>query len=196
MKSMVQKANNTPKINLIFRFRWDKAGTLAWELKNLSLDETSIKMFVMKFLVEFLQQYPLDEPESFLAWKSYLKCKQEEFKLLWRQLETKDEPFYVFAERRRNFLKKARIFFTKTDVNDNMPMVKLSEIMQKNWRGWYGEEDILTQVAFFDLQDALMEGNIFICLNCRKLFIRPQRGPKPSFCTRSCQNQFYYKKRR
>ncbi|MFQ5728783.1 MAG: hypothetical protein ACE5GN_00280, partial [Waddliaceae bacterium] len=130
--------------------------------------------------------------------KAYLKCQQEEFTQLWHQLETTDKPFYIFAEGRRDFLNQAKIFFTKTDVDlNNISMPELAEIMQKNWRGWYGgEQDILTQVAFKDLQDGLMEGNLFICINCRKLFLRPERGPRPSFCKRRCQNQFYYQQRR
>lgn len=188
----------TITLNLIFRFHWEKAGTLAWELKHLSPDETSIKTFVMRFVPEFVTEYPVDETESLLAWKAYLKCQQEAFTQLWHELETTDEPFYIFAERRRDFLNQAQIFFTKTDVDLNkISMPELAEIMQKNWRGWYGgDEDILTQVAFKDLQDGLMEGNLFSCINCRKFFLRPERGPKPSFCTRRCQNQFYYQKRR
>ncbi|MFQ6115411.1 MAG: hypothetical protein ACE5NG_15230, partial [bacterium] len=179
---------------------WEKAGTLAWELKNLNLDEDSVRMFVAKFFPEFLSQYPLDRPESMEAWKDYLKEKQEKFIKICNDIETIDYPYFVYAEKERKnlCLSKAKVFFTKTGIDaENISMLDIAEIMQKHWRGWYSEkEDILTQVAFLDLQHGLMEGNIFICKNCRKLFLRPKRGPEPSFCSSRCQNQYYYRKRR
>ena len=187
-------------INLIFRFRWERSGTLAWELKNLSMDYDSIKNFVMKFFPEYLQQHPLDKPESIKVWKDYLQEKQEKFLAICCDLETTGEPYFLYAEKEKEKLQthKAKVFLTKEGISlDNVSMVELAEIMQKHWRGWYGEkEDILTQVAFLDLQSSLMEGNIFICVNCRKLFLRPERGPEPSFCSSRCQNQYYYRKRR
>ena len=192
--------NTDTQINLIFRFRWERAGTLAWELKNLSMDDDSIRNFVMKFFPEFLPEYPLDQPESISTWKDYLETKQEEFLAICYNLETSEEPYFVYAEKNKEklSLSKALIFFTKAGIDyDNISMLELSEIMQKHWRGWYGkEEDILTQVAFLDLQYGLMEGNIFICNNCHKLFWRPERGPEPSFCSSRCQNQYYYRSRK
>jgi hypothetical protein len=187
-------------INLIFRFRWDKAGTLAWELKNLNLDYDSIRVFVAKFFPEFLTEYPLDRPESMEAWKDYLKEKQEKFIKICHDIETIDYPYFVYAEEHREELHmdKAKVFFTKTGIDtENISMLDIAEIMQKHWRGWYNEkDDILTQVAFQDLQYGIMDGNIFICQNCRKLFLRPERGPEPSFCSSRCQNQYYYRQRR
>ncbi len=189
--------NTDTQINLIFRFRWERAGTLAWELKNLSMDDDSIRNFVMKFLPEFLPEYPLDQPESISTWKDYLKNKQEEFLDICHDLETIRYPFYVYAEEQKEKLglSKVRMFFTKAGI-ENISALDIAEIMQKHWRGWYGEEeDILMQVAFLDLQYGLMEGNIFICNNCHKLFWRPERGPEPSFCSSRCQNQYYYQRR-
>lgn len=197
---MDEETHTKITINLIFRFRWEKAGTLAWELKNLSFDDDKIKNFVMKFFPEYLQQHPLDKPESIMAWKDYLKERQEKFQKICRDIETTDEPYFVYAEKKKEELQmqKAKIFLTKSGISlDNVPMVELAEIMQKHWRGWYNEkDDILTQVAFLDLQYGLMEGNIFMCQNCCKLFWRPERGPEPSFCSSRCQNQYYYRKRR
>lgn len=197
---MDEETHKKITINLIFRFRWEKAGTLAWELKNLSFDDNSIKNFVMKFFPEYLQQHPLDKPESIMAWKDYFTEKQEKVKKIWSDIETTDEPYFVYAEKKKEELQmqKAKIFLTKEGISlDDVSMVELAEIMQKHWRGWYGgKEDILTQVAFQDLQYGLMEGTILICNNCRKLFLRPERGPEPSFCSSRCQNQYYYRKRR
>ena len=134
------------------------------------------------------------------AWKDYLKEKQKNFKKICHDIETTEDSYFVYAEKQKEKLQmqKANIFLTKSGISlDDVPMVELAKIMQKHWRGWYGEkEDILTQVAFLDLQSGLMEGNIFICQNCHKLFLRPQRGPEPSFCCSRCQNQYYYRKRR
>jgi len=197
---MAEKRHKEITINLIFRFRWERGGTLAWELKNLSMDYNCIRHFVYRFFPEFIQQYPLDKPESILAWKDYLKKKKEEFKNIWHDIQTIDYPYFVYAEEQKEKLgmSKAKIFFTKAGIDDeNISMLELKEIMQKHWRGWYGgKDDILTQVVFLDLQHGLMEGNIFICNNCRKLFLRPERGPEPSFCSSRCQNQYYYRKRR
>ena len=143
---------------------------------------------------------PLDRPESILAWKDYLEEKQGKFEKICHDIETIDYPYFVYAEEQKEKLgmSKAKIFFTKAGIDDeNISMLDIAEIMQKHWRGWYSEnDDILTQVAFLDLQYGLMEGNIFICNNCRKLFLRPERGPEPSFCSSRCQNQYYYRKRR
>lgn len=207
---MAEKTQKEITINLIFRFRWDKAGNLAWELKNLTRDYNSIRMFVLKFFPEFLTEYPLDRPESkspyplykggIKAWKDYLEEKQGKFEKICHDIETIDYPYFVYAEEQKEKLgmSKAKIFFTKAGIDtENISMLELKEIMQKHWRGWYSEkDDILTQVAFLDLQSGIMEGNIFICNNCRKLFLRPERGPEPSFCSSRCQNQYYYRKRR
>lgn len=89
---------------------------MAWELKNLILDFDSIRMFVMKFFPEFLTEYPLDRQES----KDYLQKKKEEFFLLCHNIETIDYPYFVYFEEQREklCLNKAKIFFTKTGIDD------------------------------------------------------------------------------
>ncbi|MBC8228691.1 hypothetical protein H8E77_03975 [bacterium] len=191
---------NIPKItiNFLFRFHWEKAGTLAWKLKNIPLDDDFIRMFVMKFFPLFVQEYPLDKPELLRAWKGYLKEKQEEFQKICHEIETIARPFFAIVEEHQKQMPKAKMFFTKPDIKEeDLSPLDFFEIMEKHWRGWYGENnaDILTQVALLDLQSGLMEGNIFLCQNCGELFLRPERGPEPSFCSTRCQNQYYYRKR-
>jgi hypothetical protein len=151
----------------------------------------------MRFLPEFLTEYPLDRAELMAAWKEYFEQKQPHFHTICNDIEK--IPFFVYAQEKREQLKlsQAKMFVTEVGLDlENISMLDIAKIMSKHWRGWYGgKEDILTQVAFLDLQYGLMEGNIFICQNCRSLFLRPERGPEPSFCSSRCQNQYYYRKR-
>jgi hypothetical protein len=62
-------------------------------------------MFVIRFLPEFLTEYPLDRSELRAAWKEYLEEKQANFRTICNDIEK--IPFFVYAQENREQLKRA-----------------------------------------------------------------------------------------